>query len=349
LERPRVRKPSGYHVLSIQAKDNSQDVGLATKQESFQANKQSLSRKQALSSQYAMQRKSVDAASLAALTGTPIQSYFPPQPHAPRVPTTPVDEGDTSASRGRRSGSMPPSAHLRQSSSKSLSRARDSVHYTANNSRARSTSTSNRRSIQRDTLHYDPSSHHRNRSGSIQGRPVDFSKPRETPFSDRSVYDLPAKGHTPQSSTDSENTLNSYYTTSRSARSSHTTYTDASEPAATKGSRLRTTMDNFGTKDINPFADPQVSFENKPQSSIINHKLSSSLDRLQQEENLKRSGTVSVAKVERRKPQRVSSHGEEWDIDVRPGFARIETGSTSSSPVVGSPGVQERFPAYVRM
>lgn len=359
LGRPKARKPSGYHVVSpsleLEMKKQSEvTTVVSTILES------PFSKSRDDSTRYATRRKSSDVVSLAALTGTPIESYFPTQPlpvsqssqTSSQLPKT-IQDVEAASTNARRSGSTPP-VHSRQSS-RSLARARNSVQYTANSSRTRSTSASNRRSRERDSMHYDPSSHHRNPSGSILGRPIDFCNPRETPFSDRNAYDAPVKGHTQQNSNSSESTLSSYYTTTRSERSSRTSHFDSTiaEELTGKGSRLRTTMDPFGTKDLNPFADvpsmPEVTSQSRPRSSTMNQMLSNSLNRVQEQENLRRSGTVSVAKVERRKPQRVSSHGEEWSVDVRPGFAKIETGSTSSSPIVGSPNVQERFPGYVRL
>ncbi|KAH7312065.1 hypothetical protein BKA65DRAFT_574808, partial [Rhexocercosporidium sp. MPI-PUGE-AT-0058] len=41
----------------------------------------------------------------------------------------------------------------------------------------------NRRSRDRDQMHYDPSATNRTRAGSVQGRQIDFDSPRESPFS----------------------------------------------------------------------------------------------------------------------------------------------------------------------
>ena len=68
-----------------------------------------------------------------------------------------------------------------------LSRAQDSLRrHSRKISQDRSAAASKidkRRSRERDQIHYDPSHHRRNRSGSVQGRAVDFDHPRESPFS----------------------------------------------------------------------------------------------------------------------------------------------------------------------
>lgn len=146
-----------------------------------------------------------------------------------------------------------------------------------------------------------------------------------------------------------------YYTTSHSVRNSlQQADHDMPELPTGNGSRLRLTMDNFGTKDMNLLARqspiPRNDFQVNPRSSSIDPKLSSDLNRIKQKENLKRSGTVSVAKVERRKPQRVSNHIEEYyDSLIKPGFGKIETASMVSSPASVHPRNSERYASFVRM
>lgn len=75
------------------------------------------------------------------------------------------------------------SSHKRVSS-RSLSRTRDSLRGSRKTSNdSFKSADSHRRSRERDQLHFDPTSHRRNRSGSVQGRSVDFDQPRESPFS----------------------------------------------------------------------------------------------------------------------------------------------------------------------
>ena len=71
----------------------------------------------------------------------------------------------------------------RPASSHTLSRTQDSIR---RHSRKMSV-IEKRRSRERDQLHYDPTSQNRNRSGSVQGRSVDFDRPRESPFSNASA------------------------------------------------------------------------------------------------------------------------------------------------------------------
>ena len=70
---------------------------------------------------------------------------------------------------------------------RAISRTQDSLRrHSRKLSQDRSAADSNiekRRSRDRDQIHFDPSHHRRNRSGSVQGRAVDFDHPRESPFS----------------------------------------------------------------------------------------------------------------------------------------------------------------------
>lgn len=179
-------------------------------------------------------------------------------------------------------------------------------------------------------MHYDPTSHHRNRSGSIQGRAVDFSKPRESPFADSAA--ISKYTHSPSSSTSSENSIISYYTTSKpeipktfdlvtleKKRSNGETHFPESG-----GNKLRHTRDNFGTGHIERYAAEQRA------SKLRDTEVS-----------IPRSATatatgVAVVKVSRMKPTRVSSHDGDF---LMPGISSLETPSTSTSPVV-----EERFP-----
>jgi hypothetical protein len=78
------------------------------------------------------------------------------------------------------------SHHQRRSFSYSLSRTQNSLRQ---HGRKLSTDTlrnegrKRSRSRERNQIHYDPRNHHRNRSGSVQGRSIDFDHPRESPFS----------------------------------------------------------------------------------------------------------------------------------------------------------------------
>lgn len=354
VERPVSRLPTGFDTLPNTSRKDVSENPSASKSGGRNATSAWVDAQQMSQ----RKRKSSNAASLAALTGSPVQSYFPSRPPSlsnfpqpPPSPPTDSPEQDVSSSRGRRSRSSS-ATRGRQSSSRSLTRTRDSVHYLANTTRARSSSTSNRHSIQRDALHYDPTSQYRTRSGSVQGRTMDFSTPRETPFSDaKSSY----KTHTPQTSTGSANSFMTYYTTSHSVRNSLQPQDNSAPELPTgSGSRLRLTMDNFGTKDMNLLARqspiPRNDFQVNPRSSSIDPKISNDLNRIRHKENLKRSGTVSVAKVGRRKPQRVSNHIEEYyDSLIKPGFGQIETASTVSSTASVHPRSNERYASFVRM
>lgn len=83
---------------------------------------------------------------------------------------------DRSRSRSTSTGGK---SHSRSSSVYSIARTMDSVRH----ARKHSTERDHRRSRDRDQIHFDPSSRSRNRSGSVQGRAVDFDHPRESPFS----------------------------------------------------------------------------------------------------------------------------------------------------------------------
>jgi hypothetical protein len=75
------------------------------------------------------------------------------------------------------------SSHKRASSTHSLSRTQDSLRRHSRKQSEESPKSAKRRSRQRDQLHFDPTPTRRNRSGSVQGRKVDFDHPRESPFS----------------------------------------------------------------------------------------------------------------------------------------------------------------------
>lgn len=70
----------------------------------------------------------------------------------------------------------------RHSPSQNLSRTRNSIRQ-HNRKLSEESLITSRRDRQRDQIHYDPTQQHRNRSGSVQGRKVDFDHPRESPFS----------------------------------------------------------------------------------------------------------------------------------------------------------------------
>jgi len=86
---------------------------------------------------------------------------------------------ESSTSRPK-SPSLPPNAttNNQRHSRSSLSRTQNSLRHSR-----RSSTTEKRHSRERDQMHYDPTSHHRNHSGSVQGRNVDFDRPRSSPFS----------------------------------------------------------------------------------------------------------------------------------------------------------------------
>ncbi|KAK0105279.1 hypothetical protein ONS95_004336 [Cadophora gregata] len=106
---------------------------------------------------------------------------------------------------GSRSRSRSTSASQKRSaSSHSLTRTRDSIR--RHSRMPSSDSIRNRRSRDRDQMHYDPTSSNRTREGSVQGRKVDFHHPRESPFSNSNAIH-----HSPNSSISSVSSRNSSY------------------------------------------------------------------------------------------------------------------------------------------
>ncbi|KAH6705144.1 hypothetical protein BKA61DRAFT_739577 [Leptodontidium sp. MPI-SDFR-AT-0119] len=92
----------------------------------------------------------------------------------------------------------------RSTSSHSIIRTRDSLR--RHSRMPSSESLKNRRSRDRDQLHYDPSATNRTRAGSVQGRQVDFDHPRESPFSNSNAI-----RHSPNSSSSSTSSRSSSY------------------------------------------------------------------------------------------------------------------------------------------
>ncbi|PMD30894.1 hypothetical protein L207DRAFT_203039 [Hyaloscypha variabilis F] len=105
--------------------------------------------------------------------------------------TTIVDEPQDSGTNSRaRSSSRDTvgrersrSSHKRASSAHSLSRTQDSLRRHSRKLSTDTLRTDKRRSRQRDQMHFDPTQALRTRSGSVQGRAIDFDYPRESPFS----------------------------------------------------------------------------------------------------------------------------------------------------------------------
>jgi hypothetical protein len=100
--------------------------------------------------------------------------------------TSILDEG-TTRSPSREAQARPrqrsrSSSHKR-SSSHGLSRTQDSLRRHSRKMSQESLRSRARRSRDRDQMHFDPTQQQRNRSGSVQGRKVDFDHPRESPFS----------------------------------------------------------------------------------------------------------------------------------------------------------------------
>ncbi|KAG4432734.1 hypothetical protein IFR05_011790 [Cadophora sp. M221] len=92
----------------------------------------------------------------------------------------------------------------RSTSSHSITRTRDSLR--RHSRMPSSESLKNRRSRDRDQMHYDPSATNRTRAGSVQGRQVDFDHPRESPFSNSNAI-----RHSPSSSISSTSSRSSSY------------------------------------------------------------------------------------------------------------------------------------------
>lgn len=85
----------------------------------------------------------------------------------------------------------------------SLARTRNSIRLPSREISRESLKAVKRRSRERDQIHYDPSQHLRNRSGSVQGRSVDFDRPRESPFSNANAISI----HSASSSQSSSSSL----------------------------------------------------------------------------------------------------------------------------------------------
>ncbi|KAL2062266.1 hypothetical protein VTL71DRAFT_6532 [Oculimacula yallundae] len=93
----------------------------------------------------------------------------------------------------------------RSTSSNTITRARESVNQQHNRTPP-SDSPKNRRSRDRDQIRYDPTSTNRTRSGSVQGRDIEFARPGESPFSNSN-----AMKHSLKSSTSSTSSRSSSY------------------------------------------------------------------------------------------------------------------------------------------
>jgi hypothetical protein len=127
--------------------------------------------------------------------------------------TSIVDEPQESHSRSRsrdttRGRNRSRSSHKRASSSQSLSRTQDSLRRHSRKQSTDTLRTDKRRSRQRDQLHFDPTGFARTRTGSVQGRTVDFDHPRESPFSNANAIT--------HSSSTSTSSISSNASTSRS-------------------------------------------------------------------------------------------------------------------------------------
>jgi hypothetical protein len=119
-------------------------------------------------------------------------------------------EGSEHMSRPSRSRTISVSSR----SSKSISRTRDSIRRASPaHTRKISVDRYNRHSRDRDQLHYDPTSHHRSRSGSVQGRAVDFDRPRESPFAN--INAIPSLPSLPSSANHSNSSSVSSFESSR--------------------------------------------------------------------------------------------------------------------------------------
>ncbi|KAE9365180.1 hypothetical protein N431DRAFT_473260 [Stipitochalara longipes BDJ] len=85
-------------------------------------------------------------------------------------------------------------SHKRASSAYSLSRTQDSLRRHSRKQSTDTLRTDKRRSRQRDQLHFDPTQTLRTRSGSVQGRAIDFDHPRESPFSNANAISTHSAG-----------------------------------------------------------------------------------------------------------------------------------------------------------
>ncbi|TAQ86213.1 hypothetical protein B7494_g5467 [Chlorociboria aeruginascens] len=111
----------------------------------------------------------------------------------------PRSKSPESSARGR---GRPRTHHARSSSSSTLSRTRDSVLHNRKSS-ADTMKEDKRRSKDRDQIHFDPRQHYRNGSGSVQGRSVDFDRPRSSPFSSASDHSVSSSTSSPSSASTS--------------------------------------------------------------------------------------------------------------------------------------------------
>lgn len=118
-------------------------------------------------------------------------SQDPPPPQQPRPRSRSISALPKSGTRSRSTSTS--ASQKRSTSSHSITRTRDSLR--RHTRMPSSDSLKNRRSRDRDQMHYDPTSTNRTREGSVQGRKVDFDHPRESPFSNSNAI-----RHSPNSS-----------------------------------------------------------------------------------------------------------------------------------------------------
>lgn len=157
------------------------------------------------------------------------------------------------SSEARRSIRQRANSSHKRTSSRSLSRTRDSVRESRTSQSFKSAS-SHRRSRERDQLHFDPTSHRRNRSGSVQGRSVDFDQPRESPFSNANQTN-----HTPNSSVSSSaSSLSRFETSSQKPNLSHTQHQANTSASLAPPIPTRTHPFQIQDPDRLSIAHPQV-------------------------------------------------------------------------------------------
>lgn len=123
-------------------------------------------------------------------------------PHHPRARSRSNSALPKSSTRSRSTSTS--ASQKRSTSSHSITRTRDSLR--RHSRMPSSDSLKNRRSRDRDQMHYDPTSTNRTREGSVQGRKVDFDHPRESPFSNANAI-----RHSPNSSISSVSSRSSSY------------------------------------------------------------------------------------------------------------------------------------------
>jgi hypothetical protein len=169
---------------------------------------------------------------------------------------------------------VPPPKHHNRSksveSTKSIKRTHDSLRQPRKQSRD-DIAVSRRRSLDRDAMHYDPKHLARTRAGSVQGRAVDFDRPRASPFNAPPVPPQPTT--IPQSATTSPMPISkasklkdaipplpsqpATIPTATTVKATNSTDTTPTHSANSSASSISLPISRFSTAvEMNPFKDP---------------------------------------------------------------------------------------------